>query len=145
MSISEPCAPPEPFHSHSVIPPPALTGSKRFPGAACSKPTASMRFDFPEPFGPTSTFRDCSSSSGVSGPNDRIFRSLIVLRNLLAEHAAYILLGLASALRTPGSRFSDLRPAKDRAIEEQDGTEFVENKWAIGTQNKKDDNLAASL
>ena len=43
-----------------------------------------MRFDFPEPFGPIRTFNDCNSSSGDSGPKDRMFRALMVLRNRLS-------------------------------------------------------------
>ena len=45
---------------------------------------ASMRFDFPAPFGPMSTLRDWSLSSGVFGPKDRTFRNVIVLRNRLS-------------------------------------------------------------
>src|SRR5271165_7074030 len=45
---------------------------------------ASIRFDFPAPFGPIRTFSACSSSWWESGPNDRRFRSLIVFRNRLS-------------------------------------------------------------
>jgi hypothetical protein len=85
-----------PFHIHSPIPPLVRTGSQRSLGAACNKLIASIRFDFPDPFGPINTFRDFNSSSGVSGPNDSRFRNWIDLRNRFSPI-------MQSSFYTPGA------------------------------------------
>jgi len=45
--------------------------------AARNIPIAARRFDFPDPFGPISTFRGPSSRSVSSGPNGRRFRNVM--------------------------------------------------------------------
>src|SRR5579863_102935 len=46
-----------PFQIQPWIPPPWTITRFKSTGAACNKLMASIRFDFPEPFGPISTFR----------------------------------------------------------------------------------------
>jgi hypothetical protein len=62
-----------PFHNQSLTPPVSLTGAERSFGAAASRLIASIRLDFPEPFGPIRTFSEDKGIGSVSGPNERIF------------------------------------------------------------------------
>jgi hypothetical protein len=72
-----------PFHSQSRTPPTSLTGADKSFGAACSRLIASRKLDFPDPFGPISTFSWASGSDSVSGPNESRFLIRRLLINIL--------------------------------------------------------------
>src|SRR6266511_1455517 len=68
-----------PFHIQFATPPPCLTTSWMLMGVERNSDAHSIKFDFPDPFGPIRTFSGPSSSSGVSGPKERISRGRSVL------------------------------------------------------------------
>ena len=62
-----------PFQIHSATPPPFRVTSRNSLGAARIRLMASIRLDFPLPFGPMIRFSDWSSIPGLSEPNERKF------------------------------------------------------------------------
>jgi hypothetical protein len=71
-----------PFQIHSATPPPSRTGITSSLGVARSSPIASRKFDFPEPFAPMSTLSGSRSTACASGPKERRFVSLRLLRSI---------------------------------------------------------------
>src|ERR1035437_7093743 len=72
-----------PFHNHSPAVPPNRIGPAKSVGVAWSNSMASMKFDFPEAFGPMTTFNGVNSIALPSGPNDRKLFSFRLRRNAL--------------------------------------------------------------
>src|SRR5271157_3388693 len=74
-----------PFQSHSWTPPPSRIAAANAVGAACSSSIASIRFDFPEPFGPITTFNGARSIRSDPGANERNPSRRIDLMNLVSD------------------------------------------------------------
>ena len=60
-----------PFHKNPSAPPPIPTAAAKSTGSDFSSSTASITFDFPDPFGPISTFSPCNSIASLPGAKER--------------------------------------------------------------------------
>ena len=67
-----------PFQIHSSMPPVSLKGSAKSSSVLFRSPITSIKFDFPEPFGPMRTFSGLSSTSAPRAPKESRFS----IRNL---------------------------------------------------------------
>ncbi len=74
-----------PFQSHSWTPPPSRIAAANAVGAVRKSSIASMRFDFPEPFGPITTFNGARSIRSDPGANERNPSRRIELMNLVSD------------------------------------------------------------
>ena len=84
----------------SILPPRSVRG----PWAPSTHATASTRFDFPEPFGPTTTMTPGSNSSTVLSANDLNPRRVNAFRN-----TPQLLLGLPASVGGHPARSADQR------------------------------------